>query len=90
VPQCSLASHCAFHLHVRQVAIKKVVNAFDDLIDAKRILREVKMLRHFKHENVIGLRDLIPPPEDEPFTDMYVGGPPSTQNGLMSMSRVRR
>lgn len=54
----------------RKVAIKKVVNAFDDLIDAKRILREVKMLRHFKHENVIGLRDLIPPPEDEPFTDI--------------------
>jgi len=56
----------------RKVAIKKVVNAFDDLIDAKRILREVKMLRHFKHENVIGLRDLIPPPEDEPFIDIYI------------------
>jgi serine/threonine protein kinase len=56
----------------RKVAIKKVVNAFDDLIDAKRILREVKMLRHFKHENVIGLRDLIPPPEDEPFNDIYI------------------
>jgi len=56
----------------RKVAIKKVVNAFDDLIDAKRILREVKMLRHFKHENVIGLRDLIPPPDEEPFNDIYI------------------
>jgi serine/threonine protein kinase len=56
----------------RKVAIKKVVNAFDDLIDAKRILREIKMLRHFKHENVIGLRDLIPPPEEEPFNDIYI------------------
>lgn len=56
----------------RKVAIKKVVNAFDDLIDAKRILREVKMLRHFKHENVVALRDLVPPPEDEPFTDIYI------------------
>ena len=30
------------------------------------------MLRHFKHENVIGLRDLIPPPDDEPFVDIYI------------------
>jgi hypothetical protein len=35
-----------------QVAIKKVTNAFQDLIDAKRILREMKLLRHFNHENV--------------------------------------
>jgi hypothetical protein len=49
-----------------------VVNAFDDLIDAKRILREVKMLRHFKHENVIGLRDLVPPPPEEAFNDIYI------------------
>jgi len=35
-----------------QVAIKKIPKAFDDLVDAKRILREIKLLRHFKHENV--------------------------------------
>ena len=28
-----------------KVAVKKVQNAFDDLIDAKRILREIKLLR---------------------------------------------
>jgi mitogen-activated protein kinase 1/3 len=33
------------------VAIKKVTNAFQDLVDAKRILREMKLLRHFNHEN---------------------------------------
>ena len=38
----------------RKVAIKKIPKAFDDLIDAKRILREVKLLRHFRHENVSG------------------------------------
>lgn len=26
--------------------------AFDDLEDAKRILREIRVLRHFNHENV--------------------------------------
>lgn len=31
-----------------KVAIKKVTNAFEDLIDAKRILREIKMLSKFK------------------------------------------
>ena len=36
----------------KKIAIKKVTNAFQDLIDAKRILREMKLLRHFKHENV--------------------------------------
>lgn len=28
----------------QKVAIKKIPNAFDDLIDAKRILREIKLL----------------------------------------------
>ena len=45
-----------------KVAIKKVPSAFEDLIDAKRILREVKLLRHFDHENIINIRDLVPPP----------------------------
>jgi serine/threonine protein kinase len=34
------------------VAIKKIHNAFENLRDAKRILREIKLLRHFNHENV--------------------------------------
>lgn len=43
-----------------KVAIKKIPRLFNDLIDAKRILREVKLLRHFNHENIISLRDLLP------------------------------
>ena len=35
-----------------QVAIKKIGNAFDNIIDAKRTLREIKLLRHMDHENV--------------------------------------
>ena len=35
-----------------EVAIKKIGNAFDNQIDAKRTLREVKLLRHMNHENV--------------------------------------
>lgn len=36
----------------QQVAIKKIGNAFDNIIDAKRTLREIKLLRHMDHENV--------------------------------------
>lgn len=57
----------------RKVAIKKIHRAFDDLIDAKRILREVKLLRHFRHENIIGLRDLCGPADViTPFDDIYI------------------
>ena len=57
----------------KKVAIKKVTNAFEDLIDAKRILREIKLLRHFDHENVVGILDLIEPKvEDGSFEDVYI------------------
>ena len=36
----------------QKVAIKKVLNAFQDTLDAKRVLREVKLMKHFAHENV--------------------------------------
>lgn len=35
-----------------EVAIKKIGNAFDNIIDAKRTLREIKLLCHMDHENV--------------------------------------
>lgn len=35
-----------------EVAIKKIGNAFDNIVDAKRTLREIKLLRHMDHENV--------------------------------------
>jgi len=55
-----------------KVAIKKITDAFEDLIDAKRILREVKLLQHFEHDNVVGLRDMMNPPLEEPFNDVYM------------------
>lgn len=61
-----------------KVAIKKCSDIFRDLVAAKRVLREVKLLRHFQHENVIGLYDLPLPPHDfkykdsETFNDLYI------------------
>ncbi|ESW30520.1 hypothetical protein PHAVU_002G159500 [Phaseolus vulgaris] len=42
------AVNCDTH---EEVAIKKIGNAFDNIIDAKRTLREIKLLRHMDHEN---------------------------------------
>lgn len=39
-----------------KVAIKKINKAFEHLTDTKRTLREVKLLRHFNHENVIRIK----------------------------------
>ncbi|KAG6526660.1 mitogen-activated protein kinase 5-like isoform X1 [Zingiber officinale] len=54
------------------VAIKKIANAFDNHMDAKRTLREIKLLRHLDHENIVGIRDVIPPPMPQTFNDVYV------------------
>ncbi|MBA0603838.1 hypothetical protein Gorai_002057, partial [Gossypium raimondii] len=55
-----------------EVAIKKIGNAFDNRIDAKRTLREIKLLRHMDHENVIAIKDIIRPPQRENFNDVYI------------------
>ncbi|KAJ4777192.1 Mitogen-activated protein kinase [Rhynchospora pubera] len=55
-----------------EVAIKKIGNAFDNRVDAKRTLREIKLLRHMDHENVIAIKDIIRPPKRENFNDVYI------------------
>ncbi|XXG76531.1 hypothetical protein AAC387_Pa08g0863 [Persea americana] len=55
-----------------EVAIKKISNAFDNRIDAKRTLREIKLLHHMDHENVIAVKDIIRPPQRENFNDVYI------------------
>jgi mitogen-activated protein kinase 1/3 len=56
------------------VAIKMVPRAFNDEIDAKRILREIKLLKHFKHDNIVGIVDMMPPVARyiEDFHDVYI------------------
>ncbi len=57
------------------VAIKKIPKAFEDTIDCKRLLREIKILRHFRHDNVLGLIDILPPPAgagSKDWRDVYI------------------
>ena len=57
----------------RQVAIKKIPNAFADLIDARRIVREIRLLRHMHHENVICMSDLFTAASHgADFDDVYI------------------
>ncbi|KHN46703.1 Mitogen-activated protein kinase like MMK2 [Glycine soja] len=55
-----------------EVAIKKIGNAFDNRIDAKRTLREIKLLRHMDHANIMSIKDIIRPPQKENFNDVYL------------------
>lgn len=51
-------------------AIKKIGNVFKNETTAKRTLREIKLLLHLDHENVIGIRDLMCGAAD--CADLYV------------------
>ena len=54
-----------------KVAIKKVGEAFNDDTDAKRTLREIKLLRFLNHDNIIALVDIQPPASRCEFSDVY-------------------
>eukprot|EP00501_MAST-03F_sp_TOSAG23-6_P002492 GSMAST32.ASY1.ANO1.2603.1 assembled CDS len=55
------------------VAVKKIPHPFDDLYYAKRVLREIKLLMHFKHDNLMSLIDIQPPKTISPLmeTDLH-------------------
>eukprot|EP00401_Gymnodinium_catenatum_P053400 CAMPEP_0117473404 /NCGR_PEP_ID=MMETSP0784-20121206/8755_1 /TAXON_ID=39447 /ORGANISM="" /LENGTH=403 /DNA_ID=CAMNT_0005267605 /DNA_START=39 /DNA_END=1250 /DNA_ORIENTATION=+ len=54
------------------VAIKKVENAFEHLTFAKRTLRELKILRNLRHENLIDVRMAYLPGTKETYEDIYI------------------
>ncbi|XP_041050846.1 mitogen-activated protein kinase 14 isoform X4 [Carcharodon carcharias] len=56
-----------------RVAVKKLSRPFQSVIHAKRTYRELRLLKHMKHENVIGLLDVFTPATTlEDFTDVYL------------------
>jgi len=54
------------------VAVKKIENAFEHLTFAKRTLRELRILRHLRHENLIDVRYVFLPGVLESFEDIYI------------------
>ena len=55
----------------RKVAIKRIT-PFDHSMFCLRTLREIKLLRHFRHENIISILDILQPPSFELFRDVYL------------------
>ena len=60
----------ALNAQEQPCAIKKIANVFKNETTAKRTLREIKLLLHFDHENVIGISDLMCGPNG--CSDLYV------------------
>ncbi|KAF9512904.1 hypothetical protein BS47DRAFT_1297060 [Hydnum rufescens UP504] len=62
----------AFHIPTgRRVAVKRIT-PFEHSLFSLRTLREVKLLKHFKHENIISILDIIQPPSLRDFTEVYL------------------
>ncbi|XP_065067156.1 mitogen-activated protein kinase 14-like isoform X1 [Rhopilema esculentum] len=60
----------------QMVAVKKLSRPFQSIIHAKRTYRELQLLRHLKHENVIGLIDTFTTAATlENFDDVYLVTP---------------
>uniref|UniRef100_A0AAQ5ZP41 mitogen-activated protein kinase n=1 Tax=Amphiprion ocellaris TaxID=80972 RepID=A0AAQ5ZP41_AMPOC len=56
-----------------KIAVKKLSRPFQSIIHAKRTYRELRLLKHMKHENVIGLLDVFTPATSlKEFTDVYL------------------
>jgi len=57
-----------------KVALKKVGKIFGNIIDAKRFLREIYILRLMKnHEAIVDLSDILPPPNSHrDFNTLYL------------------
>lgn len=51
----------------KRVALKKLPNVFQSLVSSKRVFRELKMMRFFKHENVLSCLDILQPPHIDFF-----------------------
>uniref|UniRef100_A0A8B9GQC7 mitogen-activated protein kinase n=1 Tax=Astyanax mexicanus TaxID=7994 RepID=A0A8B9GQC7_ASTMX len=64
----------AYDVRLRQkVAVKKLSRPFQSLIHSRRSYRELRLLKHMKHENVIGLLDVFSPAASlEEFNEVYL------------------
>ncbi|XP_066329234.1 mitogen-activated protein kinase 13-like isoform X2 [Miscanthus floridulus] len=55
-----------------RVAIKKINDIFENVSDAARILREIKLLRLLRHSNIVQIKHIMLPPTRREFKDIYV------------------
>ncbi|KAK6590897.1 mitogen-activated kinase 2 [Cryptosporidium xiaoi] len=56
----------------RLVAIKKIHRVFEDLIDCKRILREIAILNRLNHDHIVKILEICVPEDKEHFDEIYL------------------
>ena len=56
----------------KKVAIKRLNKIFEDVIDCKRILREVVLLRQLQHPNLVHIIEILEPSDLQTFDSLYV------------------
>ena len=55
-----------------KVAIKKVFKLFRERTETKRLLREIKLLKFFTHDNIIKVLDLLNPVKLRNLDELYI------------------
>ncbi|XP_058182222.1 mitogen-activated protein kinase 15-like isoform X11 [Rhododendron vialii] len=58
--------------HREKVAIKKISDVFRHVSDATRILREIKLLRILRHDDILKIKHILLPPSRGDFKDIYI------------------
>jgi len=55
-----------------KIAIKKIPGAFNDDVEKKRVLREIKLLVNFDHDNLMSAIEILRPPASSKSQDIYI------------------
>lgn len=55
-----------------RLAIKNVKSIFEDLTEAKHMLREICIMRTLNHPNIVKIKDIIIPPDSENYNNVYI------------------
>eukprot|EP00195_Chlamydomonas_chlamydogama_P001171 CAMPEP_0202920964 /NCGR_PEP_ID=MMETSP1392-20130828/77134_1 /ASSEMBLY_ACC=CAM_ASM_000868 /TAXON_ID=225041 /ORGANISM="Chlamydomonas chlamydogama, Strain SAG 11-48b" /LENGTH=358 /DNA_ID=CAMNT_0049614489 /DNA_START=48 /DNA_END=1124 /DNA_ORIENTATION=+ len=65
---------CSAHDNItgERVAIKMIPNVFDNIAGATRTLREIKLLRLLRHNDVVGIKQILLPSNPRTFRDIFV------------------
>lgn len=56
----------------KKIAIKKILNIFDDAIDCKRLLREIKLLRMINSNFIVRILDIKEPKDPANFNSLFL------------------
>jgi serine/threonine protein kinase len=55
-----------------RVAIKQITRIFEDIHEAKRLLREISILKILEHPNIVKVKDVIISGTRENFKELYI------------------